>query len=56
MLLKFLFIIRPFCLQRAVAKTQREVIPFDSPHVWNQDKDGCSKTPYTRMCMLVRWR
>ena len=37
MLLKLLFIIRPFCPPRAVAKTQRQVIPCDSPHVWNKD-------------------
>ena len=37
MLLKLLFIIRPFCLPRAVAEPQRRVMPCDSPHVWNQD-------------------
>ena len=50
MLLKLLFTIRLSCLPRAVAKTQRQVIPCDSPHVWNKDKNGCLKTPYTRIC------
>ena len=37
MLLKPLFIICPLCLLRAVAKTPRQVIPCDRPHVWNED-------------------
>ena len=57
-LLGLLFIIRPFCLPRAVARTQRQVIPFDSPHVceqgprWMMFKD----TLHTDMHMSSRAR